>query len=635
MKKQATIAAIAFVCAMRAVAQAAVTPHALFADHAVLQRDVELPVWGTASAGERVVVALNGHTATATADASGYWKAVLPPQPAGGPYLLTVAGETNIVDVDDILLGDVWLASGQSNMEFRLSGRQRVANDPLPAEADRLPKIRLFEVARATEFKPAATTAGRWAVCSHETVNDFSGVAYYFARDVHASTGVPVGLIVSAWGGTLAEAWTSAGALAALDDFRQPVADLRAKATAEREGPPRAERLATWYAANDPGSKPGASWADPSAPTKGWTPRRLPAMWPGPDFLGVVWYRRTIDLPADAAGKPATLMLGRIDDTDTVWINGVEVGASESWLVDRRYAVPAGVLKAGPNVVALRVTNTDGPGGLLGPADAMKLDTATAAGPVALAGEWLTRRGGTVNDNYPAPGSSPNVPTVLYNGMIAPLLPCPIKGVIWYQGESNQFRAKQYETLFPALIADWRRAWGRPTLPFLYVQVAPFKGMSPEIREAQRRVLAATTNTAMVVTTQCGDAEDIHPKNKEPVGVGLALAARALAYGESVEYAGPLLRSMHVDGRRAVVEFSHIGGGLMAGGDALRGFTVAGDDGRFVPATARIEGDTVVVQADSVAVPKVVRYGWATVPDVNLFNRAGLPASPFRTDESH
>ena len=612
--------------------EAAVTPHALFADHAVLQRDVDLPIWGTAAPGERVTVKLNGHDATTTADAIGRWKAVLPPQPAGGPYTLSITGE-NTVDVRDVLLGDVWLASGQSNMEYRVGGRQRVANDPLPAEADRLPKVRLFEVSRATEFEPAATVAGRWAVCSSKTVEDFSGIAYYFARDLHAKTGVPVGMIVSAWGGTVAEAWTSADGLNTMPDFYEPVAAVQALAKADRDSPPRAVRLADWYAANEPGSKPGASWEKSDASTTGWATARLPAMWPGPDYLGTVWYRRTIDVPADATGLSAALLLGRIDDVDTAWINGVQVGSTTSWNVDRRYNVPAGLLKAGTNVITLRVSNTDGPGGLLAQPGEMKLDFGPSHAGLPLAGEWFSRRGGPINASFPVQGGAPNVATVLYNGMIAPLQPYPIKGVIWYQGESNQGRAKQYETLFPALIADWRRAWQNPKLPFLYVQLAPFKGMAPEIREAQLHVLAKTASTAMVVTTHCGDAEDIHPKNKEPVGAGLALAARALAYGESIEYAGPLYRSLQLDGQRAVIHFTHTGGGLVARGDALRGFTVAGDNGRFVPATARIDGDTVIVQADSVAQPKKVRYGWATVPEVNLFNGAGLPASPFRSDD--
>ena len=612
--------------------EAAVTPHALFADHAVLPRDVALPVWGNAVAGERVTVKLNGHDATTVADAIGRWKAVLPPQPAGGPYTLSIAGE-NSIEISDVWLGDVWLASGQSNMEFRLAGRQRVANDPLPAEADRLPKIRVFEVSRATEFEPVSTVAGRWAVCSGKTADDFSGVAYYFARDVHASTGVPIGMIVSAWGGTVAEAWTSADGLNAMPDFQEPVAKVQANAKAEHESPPRAVRLANWYAANDTGSKPGASWEMPTAPTDGWATTSLPVMWPAPDFLGTVWYRRTVDVPADAAGRPAALVLGRIDDVDTAWVNGVRVGSTTSWNVDRRYDVPADVLKAGPNVIALRVSNTDGPGGLLAQPAEMKLDFGPARAALPLAGEWRSRCSGPINPSFPVQGGAPNVATVLYNGMIAPLQPYPIKGVIWYQGESNQSRFKQYEALFPALIADWRRAWGNPSLPFLYVQLAPFKGMAPEIREAQLHVLSKTTNTGMTVTTHCGDAEDIHPKNKEPVGAGLALAARALAYGERIEYAGPLFQSMQIDGPRAVLHFTHVGSGLVARGGDPRGFTVAGDDDRFVPATARIVGDTVVVSGDSVSHPKAVRFGWATVPDVNLFNTDGLPASPFRTDD--
>jgi sialate O-acetylesterase len=315
----------------------------------------------------------------------------------------------------------------------------------------------------------------------------------------------------------------------------------------------------------------------------------------------------------------------------------VQVGATSGWRVPRIYTVPAGVLRAGRNVIAVRVLDTGGNGGIWG--DGHPLQLVPAAGPagaaISLAGEWL-RQPSVQFGPVPYPPAdyrnSAQVPASLYNGMIAPLQPYAIRGVIWYQGEANVGREQQYRTLFPALIADWRRAWGEGDFPFLFVQIAPYKDMTPEIREAQFLTWLRTPNTALAVTIDCGDPTNIHPAHKQPVGARLALAARALAYGEKTEYSGPAFATMQVAGTRAVLQFTHVGGGLVAPGGTLNGFTIAGADKVFHPASAEIQGDTVVVSADAVAQPVAVRYGWANVPEGNLFNTAGLPASLFRTD---
>jgi sialate O-acetylesterase len=333
----------------------------------------------------------------------------------------------------------------------------------------------------------------------------------------------------------------------------------------------------------------------------------------------------------------AELHLGAIDDADTTWVNGVQVGATNGWRVPRVYHVPAAALRPGHNVIAVRVLDTGGGGGIWGGDDTLRLDPAAghAAPPIALTGEWL-RKVSVRLGPIPYPPSdyhnSPMVPGALYDGMIAPLLPCAIRGVIWYQGESNVGRERQYRTLFPALIADWRRAWGEGDFPFLFVQIAPHKDMTPEIREAQLLTSQHTPDTAMAVTIDCGDANDIHPAHKQPVGARLALAARALAYGEHIEFSGPVFATLQIDGGRAVLRFTHLGGGLVAKDGPLTGFTIAGADQLFHPATAAINGDTIVVSSDAVPQPMAVRYGWANVPAGNLFNAAGLPASPFRTD---
>jgi sialate O-acetylesterase len=365
----------------------------------------------------------------------------------------------------------------------------------------------------------------------------------------------------------------------------------------------------------------------------------VPGLWEAagePELNGVVWFRRTVELPDSVGSVPADLLLGMVDDIDTTYVNGVKVGATTGYNVVRKYAVPAGVLKPGRNVVAVRVLDTGGGGGIWGD-EKLQLILKAPGGPlpIALAGRWRYRIGMKLEDG-PAPPSSMtgdvNTPTVLYNGMIAPLVPYGIRGVIFYQGESNAGRAREYRTLFPGLIAGWREAWGQGDFPFLFVQVAPFNEMPPEIREAQLIAWQHTSKTAMAVTTDCGDAHDIHPAHKQPVGARLALAARALAYGEALEYAGPVFDSMKVRGDKAVLQFTHLGGGLVANGGPLKGFVVAGADKVFHAAQAEIRGKTVVVTSKLVAHPVAVRYGWANVPDGNLFNRASLPASPFRTD---
>jgi sialate O-acetylesterase len=365
----------------------------------------------------------------------------------------------------------------------------------------------------------------------------------------------------------------------------------------------------------------------------------LPGLWEDagePDLNGVVWFRKTVELPAGVANVMGELQLGMVDDVDTTWINGVEVGATTGYDVVRKYRVPPGVLKEGRNVIAVRVLDTGGGGGLWGD-KGLGLLVRRPRAPLAveLSGPWQYRIGMILKDGPWPPTSwkgDVDTPTVLWNGMIAPLVPYAMRGVIWYQGEANVRRERQYQTLFPALIADWRRAWGQGDFPFLFVQIAPHRDMSPEIREAQLLAWRRTSNTAMVVTMDCGDANDIHPPRKQPVGARLALAARALAYGERVEYSGPVFASMKTKGARATLRFTHVDGGLWAKGGPLKGFAVAGPDGVFHPAEARIRGRTVVVTSPAVPRPAAVRYGWASVPEGNLFNQSGLPASPFRTD---
>jgi sialate O-acetylesterase len=602
-----------------------------------------VPVWGDASPGESVTVEIAGQSVSATASADGRWMVHMAPMEAGGPHTLSISGKNKLV-LTDILVGEVWVCGGQSNMERQLGprpGQPPIAGWEQEVAEAKHPTIRQFAVAQKLALVPQRTVVGSWSVCSPDTVQDFTAVGYFFGRDLERTRRVPVGLISSSWGGTAAEAWTSEATLRTLPDFAEPLVEVKRLLT-DPEGARRENRARqnAWYAANDPGSADNPPWSAADLDTSSWKPMTLPANWESaghPDFDGVFWFRRTFDLPEDWNGADAELHLGAIDDVDSTWVNGRPVGDSIGWDKPRVYRVPAGLLKRGRNGVTVRVLDTGAGGGLWGGDDEMRLSFKTAGGTnaLSLAGPWLCRPGASLKDASAPPADfseSPSAPTVLWNGMIAPLLPYAMRGVIWYQGESNVGRERQYRTLFPAMIADWRRAWGEGDFPFLFVQIAPFSGTSPEIREAQLLTWQHTTNTAMAVTMDCGDANDIHPANKRPVGARLALAARALAYDEKVEYSGPVFESMKVKGGKAVLRFTHLGGGLVSTHGALKGFTVAGEDKVFRPAKATIRGDTILVSVKGVVRPVAVRYGWASVPEGNLFNREGLPASPFRTD---
>jgi sialate O-acetylesterase len=623
-------------------ARADVSPNPLFADHAVLQQGQAVPIWGRAAAGEAVTVEIAGQTAKTAAGADGKWSVRLDPMRAGGPLTLTITGKNKIV-LSDILVGEVWVASGQSNMEFRLGpqpGLQPIPNVERELAEAKYPQIRHFGVAQTKSYTPLETVSGKWVVCSPETAKNFTAVGYFFARDLLQSRNVPVGIVHSSWGGTPAEAWTSEAGLRELPDF----ANIKEELALLQADPKAALRkyegeLDIWMAEHDAGSAKDHLWNAGDVDASAWKPMTLPTLWEEagePDLNGVVWFRKSFELPATAAGMPAEVQLGMVDDVDTTWINGVKVGFTFGYNVHRKYQVPAGVLKAGTNIVAVRVLDMGGGGGIWGEKKMQLLGKGPSpSAPVELSGPWQYRIGmhlkGAVSVPAAHTGDS-GTPTVLWNGMIAPLVPYAMRGVIWYQGEGNVQRERQYRSLFPAMIADWRRAWGTGEFPFLFVQIAPHDDMTPEIREAQFLTWQHTHKTGMAVITDCGDAKDIHPTRKQPVGARLALAARALAYGESVEYAGPTFQSMSVAGSKATLRFDHLGGGLLAKDGALKGFTIAGEDKVFVPAQAVIRGSTVVVTSKNVRKPVAVRYGWANVPDVNLFNKAGLPASPFRTD---
>jgi sialate O-acetylesterase len=472
----------------------------MLSSHMVLQRDRPIHIWGWAAPDEKISVAFHGATRETVAGSLGNWSVFLPPEIAGGPYQLTVTASKQIV-LDDVMVGDVWFASGQSNMEMPLKG---FPGAPLKDGAAEIahasqPQMRLLHIPQKAADFPLRNSDTAWTACSPETAANFSAVAYFFGRELAAHEHVPIGLIDSTWGGTVAEAWVSLQSISG-DAALMPVFATRA---------------------------------------------------------------RMMETQADAA---AILAKEKRDDQ-------------------------------------------------------------------------AARQAGQTPPNHPwRPDPASWAPAALFNGMVAPAVDYAIKGVIWYQGESNSRKgfAPMYTKIFPALIADWRAQWREGDFPFLFVQISSFGSGADEgwatIREAQRRTLAVA-NTAMAVTIDIGDPENVHPADKQTVGARLALAARALAYGENVEYSGPLFRQATPDGEGVRVWFDHTASALVVKGGALQGFEVAGEDGRFVSAVARVEGKTVVAGATGVKDAKYVRYGWANAPAVNLYNSEGLPASPFTSGD--
>jgi sialate O-acetylesterase len=558
------------------------------------------------------------------------------------------------VTLNNVLVGDVWLASGQSNMEMGITLVNN-ANDEV-AHAD-YPMIRLFAVPKVASTQPLSTVKGRWLVCNPKNVTlggwgGFSAVAYFFGRRLHKEMGVPIGIIHSSWGGTAAEGWVSAETLKTMPDFLPAVSNLE-QTWADSKKPPAEfdKAMEGWWARNDPGSGATPAWSDPSVDVSGWKKMRLPQYWEDaglPGYDGVVWFRRTFELPREWAGQDLLLSLGPVDDRDTTYVNGVAVGGLSQWDAPRSYRVPARLLKPGTNTIAVRVLDTGVGGGIYGKPEQMKIEPAAGgvAAPISLAGEWSYRASVALSKLGTQPpqqgGNDFSVPVIRYNGMIAPLLPFAIKGAIWYQGETNVGRAAQYKRLLPLLIQDWRTRFQSSDFPFLIVQLANFMDRRDapvdsewaRLREAQLYVAETVPHSGLAVTIDIGEAKDIHPKNKQDVGSRLALVALSTVYGQKLEDSGPVYRRMKVEGDHIRLSFDHTDGGLMAkDGGKLTGFAIAGEDKHFVWAEAVIKGKEIIVSSPEVKKPVAVRYGWADNPACNLYNRAGLPASPFRTDD--
>jgi sialate O-acetylesterase len=647
---------------------------AIFGNNMVMQQKTENAIWGKAEPGENIeIISSWGEGVTAKAKTNGEWLAKIKAPEAGGPFELKIKGGDTTITFKNVLIGEVWLCSGQSNMEMPLAGwppLDTIKNSEEEIKNACYPEIRFFTVSRALSTKPREDCKGSWLECAPETTKNFSATAYFFGREIHEKLGIPVGLINSSWGGSPAESWVSPGYLGKVNGFSEFAENLDELASLEAEHIKWLKSHPVIEPTNDDelGGK-GISFNDknchlPDLKDSKWKEMSLPTLWESADlglFDGVVWFRKEIDIPESWLGKDLVLTLGPIDDIDITYFNGNKVGAHESmgfWAANRKYPIPSGLVKKGGNVIAVRVIDTQGGGGIYGKEEQMKIYPADEESKqqIKLKGKWKYlpvaqyREGAFYvfgvekNDFYeekPAfSGINHYTPTALYNGMISPLVPYGIKGVIWYQGESNVGRHEQYKQLFPTMIKSWRTSWKIGDFPFYFVQIAPYiydgelDPASAKLREVQMGTMLCVPNTGMAVTLDVGNVGNIHPADKQSVGKRLSLWALAKNYGkEDIVYSGPVYKSMVKQGSRITLYFDHVGSGLVANNGQLKGFQVAGEDSVFVDAEAYIKRNTVVVYSKEAYDPVAVRYAFRNASEATLFNKEGLPASSFRTDD--
>ncbi len=614
----------------------------IFGDYMVLQRDKPNTFWGWTKPGESVRVEINGQAGQAVADASGRWQASVSVPKLGEECTVVISGAQRI-QLQHVIVGDVWLCGGQSNMGVGLPGVRDGAREV--AEANH-PNIRIFTVATHSAYAPTDTLKGTWKVCTPQSVaaeGGFSAVAYFFARRVQQETGVPIGVIQDCLGGSPAESWMSPAAVVAEGEFAEPMAEIAR--LRDEHAPEYGNYIMHWYDRYDPGIK-GKPWSDADLDDHDWKGVHLPGAFAElglADVPAVVWFRKEITLPDPLPAGNVTIHLGVVEKMETTYVNGHWVGAS-SWVENpRAYRVPREVLKPGRNLVTVRVLKVKSKDGFMSAPE--KLDVSFADGPVIpLAGDWRAKVAVDARSPHPLPlgyENYPTMPTVLYQGMLAPVAPLALTGALWYQGEANASRAHQYRTLLPAMIKDWRQLFHQGDFPFLIAGLPAFQPRKDkpgsddwaELREAQALTVAAVPNCGLAITIDTGEADNIHPKDKLPVGERLALLALAQHYGRNVVASGPTYRAMERSGHAIRIQFDHLAGGLKVHGDKLEEFSVAGSDRQWHWATAAIEADTVVVSAPDVPEPVAVRYAWQSNPKATLFNAAGLPAAPFRSDD--
>lgn len=626
--------------------QAKVILPAYFSDNMIVQQKNTLIVPGKSTNGKEVVVKAGWSSKDfrVMPDPGGNFEVRIPTPKAGGPYMLTV-DDGELLTLRNILVGEVWLCSGQSNMEMPVSGWGKVMNYEKEISEAVYPSIRLLQVKKVISHTPSEKleiNGDGWKECSPTSVENFSAVAYFYARNLWEKLKVPVGVIDCTWGGTPAEAWTGLSALKHVWGFEEDAVRIgRCRADRDLLMAKYQEDMSEWekqFNACDPGMKDGIPcWISSEQSGEEWKKMKLPGAWEHnglPDFDGSVWFQKIVEIPSGWEGKPLTLNLGMIDDKDITYFNGKEIARGEGYYIKRTYTVPAELVTPGKGIITVKVQDQSGTGGICGSPEDLSINMGNDK--ISLAGEWNYRIGVPLSQQPPVPFSpdSQNYPSVLYNAMVYPLRQFPIKGAIWYQGEANVERAVQYTPLFQAMIADWRQLW-KNDFPFYFVQLANFLNMQEvqpnstwaHLREAQANALHLE-KTGMAVTIDIGEAYDIHPKNKQEVGRRLAQLALSDTYGKG-KYQVPAYQNYKIEKGSAVLSFNQE---IMVKGDQPTGFVIAGPDMRFYPARAEVKGNIVIVTSPNVSVPVAVRYGWADNPPCNLYGNNGLPLAPFRTD---
>jgi sialate O-acetylesterase len=617
----------------------------LVSDGVVLQRDAEVKIWGWASKGEKVSIHFMGISYHAMANQDGEWEVMLANLKAGGPYEMQIDA-SNSITINDILVGDVWVCSGQSNMGLSLGMLRHIYKNEIEQMDN--PFIRQFFTYPGTNFKEREKDFrfGRWQDADSNSIRGLTAVGYFFAKKLYEEYRVPIGLINSSMGGSSAEAWISEESIKAFPIYYEQLQRFKEEGYIDRIKQQDDQRVSIWnrlLKQNDEGFKSTQkTWFDPKFNASDWETTHVPGYWANTklgNVNGVVWFRKKIDVPQDMVGKPALIKLGRIVDCDTVFINGKFIGSTGSQYASRVYKISDDILKEGKNTIVIRVINYIRKGGFV---PGKEYELAGGNNKINLEGEWKYKLGSSAEplEDRLFLGK---IPSGLFNAGIAPILNYRIKGVLWYQGESNTSRAFEHYDLFKLLIKDWRHNWQQGNFPFLYVQLPNFVEVNIErtrydwaiFRESQLKALVIP-NTGMAVTIDVGEYNDIHPKLKKPVGERLALAVRKVAYGEKdIVYSGPIYKSMKIEGNKIILKFSQVGSGLRAkNGNKLNCFEICGINNEYFPAEAEINNDKIIVWSDKVAAPVAVRYAWANNPEgANLYNKEGLPATPFRTSE--
>ena len=613
----------------------------VFSNHMVLQRDAPIPVWGNAPAGLEITANFDNIQTTAITDDNGRWVMYLPLHKAGGPYKLLVfesAKPQTKLEFEDVLVGDVWLASGQSNMEWQVQQANNAATEIKQAN---YPAIRFFNVPHTKSVKPESdVTSGSWSVCDSVSIKSTSAIAYFFARKIYKDINVPIGILHATWGGSPVEAWTSKEMLLTSSITHDKIiANDTVKPTHFAKD--SLDLIRYWDIVYHPKNKTDKTVSLLSFDDSKWDHVTMPSVLKTsgiPFYEGMIWLRKMIDIPKDFNTNNFILNLGHPEMNYSVYLNGNEI-CKTVWNANKThtYSIPDKFIHKGKNVLSVRMAYLWGGGGFNPPAEEMYISDGKTN--LSIAGDWKYRK--DLEPTLPKIYNYQYYPTVLYNGMINPIIPYGLKGFLWYQGEANDSLAYNYRTLFPMLITDWRIRWKQAYLPFLYVQLPNYKKRQSkpmesewaELREAQAMALAQP-NTAMVCAIELGDAETIHPLNKQDVGRRLALVAEKMVYGKGEVVSGPMFSSFKIDGKTIRVLFTETGLGLTTN-DKMppREFTIAGADGLFYTAKAEIRGKEIIIQSDKVIQPVAVRYAWSDNPACNLINIEGFPAIPFRTDQ--